>query len=316
MTRAERLRERATVTGFRAAWRLVRRLPAPLAYRLFERVADVTTRRDGPSVQRLRSNYRRVRPDLAGAALEQEVREGVRSYLRYWCDAFRLPEIDEATLVDSVRTVGDGPVREQLARGEGVVMFLGHLGSWDLAGAWSTTRLAPVTTVAERLEPEDLFAEFVGFRKALGMTVLPLTGGDPPFPQLVSTLRGGGFVPLLADRDLTGTGVVVDLAGQPAHVATGPAGLARATRAHLYPVSVAYEPRTRPGGTGSGYDLVITWHDEVPRVSGPDGVRAMTQACVDALGATIAASPRQWHMMQRVFDADLEPRHGRQGGTA
>lgn len=304
----ERLVQALTVVGFRAAWRAVRRLPPHVAYRFFEQAADLTTRRDGADVQRLRENYRRVRPDLTGAALEHEVREGVRSYLRYWCDAFRLPDIDAATLADSVRTTGDAPVREQLARGEGVVMFLGHLGSWDLAGAWSTTHLAPVTTVAERLEPEELFAEFVGFREALGMTVLPLTGGEPPFPRLVSTLRGGGFVPLLADRDLTGTGVVVELAGQRAHVATGPAGLARATGAHLYPVSVAYVPRERPGGTGSGYDLLITWHDEVPRVTGRDGVRAMTQACVDALGAVIAEQPRQWHMMQRVFDADLEPR--------
>lgn len=182
--RADVLSRRAvqalTVVGFRAAWRAVRWLPAHVAYRLFEQAADLTTRRDGADVQRLRENYRRVRPDLTGAALEHEVREGVRSYLRYWCDAFRLPDIDAATLADSVRTVGDGPVREQLARGEGVVMFLGHLGSWDLAGAWSTTHLASVTTVAERLEPEELFAEFVGFREALGMTVLPLTGGDPP----------------------------------------------------------------------------------------------------------------------------------------
>lgn len=308
MPDAARLAQAATVAGFRAAWRVVRLLPAPAAYRAFDAVAHLTYRRDSRDVRRLRATYRRVRPDLDGPALETEVREGVRSYLRYWCDAFRLPDIDAVTLADSVHTLGDEPVRAALARGKGVVMFLGHTGSWDLAGAWSTTHLAPVTTVAERLEPEDLFDEFVAFREGLGMTILPLTGGGPVFPRLVRTLRAGGFVPLLADRDLTGSGVVVPLAGVDAHVAVGPAALARGTGAALHPVMVSYVPRRRPGGTGSGHDLRIEWGPRVEPVDGPDGLVAMTAACTSWLGERIAADPRQWHMMQRVFAADVDDR--------
>ena len=118
-------------------------------------------------------------------------------------------------LVQTIRTEGDGPVREQLATGRGAIMFLGHLGNWDTGGAWSTTQLAPVTTVAERLRPEELFEQFLAFRESLGMRIIPLTGGNDVFRELLAALRGGAFVALLADRDLTRGGVEVDLCGSP-----------------------------------------------------------------------------------------------------
>ena len=65
-----------------------------------------------------------------------------------------------------------------------MVVFLGHLGNWDLAGAWGTDDLAPVVTVAERLKPEEVYAEFLAFRESLGMPILPLTGGGDVFALL------------------------------------------------------------------------------------------------------------------------------------
>ncbi|MEO7745137.1 MAG: phosphatidylinositol mannoside acyltransferase [Actinomycetota bacterium] len=300
-------RERAALEVYRLGWALVRRLPERPAYLLFDVVADVAWWRAGTGVRRLEANLRRVRPQLDDGGLRALSRQGMRSYLRYWCDTFRLPDWDERRITDTVRAVGDGPVRATLESGRGVVMFLGHLGNWDHAGAWSTLRLAPVTTVAERLRPVQLFDEFVRFREHLGMTIVPLGGADV-FRRLMSTLRDGGFVPLLADRDLTDGGVEVSFFGEPARMAVGPAALALQTRAALHPVSIHSE--RRPGG---GWGIVVTWHDEVPV---PDGVTrgasgtraavaAMTQACADVLAGAIDEHPQDWHMLQRVFSADL-----------
>nr|WP_277626680.1 phosphatidylinositol mannoside acyltransferase [Arsenicicoccus piscis] len=279
---------------------MVRLLPPRLAYGLFDLVADRTVAAGSKDSRQLRANYARLHPQLPEAELDALVRAGLRSYLRYWCDAFRLPDLRPEQIRDSVLPLGDAGPRAALAQGRGVVMFLGHLGSWDLAGAWSTLELAPVTTVAERLRPEELYDAFVGFREALGMRILPLTGGEPPFAELVRVLSDGGFVPLLADRDLTSSGVTVTLAGQQAQVAAGPAALALASGAALYPVSITYRPRLAPGGTGSGYDLVVEWHDEVVPADG-DGVADLTQRCVDALAPTLLGRTEEWHMMQRVF---------------
>lgn len=304
--------DRATLAAFRAGWSVVRRLPPRTAYGLFDRIADVAYRRDTRDVGRLRRNYARVRPELGEAELERLVRAGMRSYLRYWCEAFRLPDLDQAALVAAVRPVGFAAPRADLAAGRSVVAFLAHMGNWDMAGAWSTTQFGPVTTVAERLEPEELFADFLAFRTRLGMTIYPLTGGEPPFPQLVEAARAGGrVIPLVADRDLTQHGVAVTFVGHAARMAAGPAALAVATGASLYPVSVHYEPVPR-ADVPSGWRTVVTFHDRVPdpgAASGTSRARAaaMTQACADVFSGAIREHTQDWHMMQRVFVADLDP---------
>lgn len=310
------VQDRLTSGGFGLAWAGACRLPEPVAYRLFDLIADGTYRRGGADVERLRANYARVRPELSPAQLEPLVREGLRSYMRYWCEAFRLPTLSPERIMTGVRAVGDEPVRERLAAGGSVVCFLGHLGNWDSAGAWASRDLAPVTTVAERLEPEELFARFLAFREGLGMTILPLTGGGPVFETLRERARAGGaLIPLLADRDLTSTGVEVDFVGRRARMAAGPAALALATGAALHPVTMHYERHV--GGPG-GYRLVVTFAPavEVPELSGGDAAdpqvlrtrtAAMTQACADALAEGITAHTADWHMMQRVFVEDLDP---------
>ena len=88
-----RLRHRATVWAFLLAWRVLRLLPEGLAYRLFDLAADRTYAANSGSVQRLRANYARVRPELTAAELEALVAKGVRAALRYYVEAFRLPAL-------------------------------------------------------------------------------------------------------------------------------------------------------------------------------------------------------------------------------
>ena len=277
-------------------------MPERVAYSLFDRVADAAVARGNAA--RMRANYARVRPDLDDAGLDALVRDGMRRYLRYYCEAFRLQDLGVDDLAARVRVVGDGPVREVIDAGGSVVAFLGHLGNWDLAGAWATSHLGPVTTVAERLKPEEVFEEFLAFRESLGMTIIPLTGGVNPFPALREASRRPGIIPLLADRDLTDRGVEVDLCGHRARMAPGPAALALAERRPLHPVSIRHERR------GTGWGIVITFH---PAVEVPEGgttrerATAMTQACADVLGAAIAEHTSDWHMLQRVFLDDLDP---------
>ncbi len=301
--------ERASLTLFRVGWGAVRRMPAPAAYRLFDTIAVASARRKTRDARRMRANYAMARPELGAAELDALVVAGMRSYLRYWCDAFRLPDQSGEELADMVRVVGDGPVRERLAAGGGVVCFLGHLGNWDTVGAWATGHLAPVTTVAERLEPEELYEQFLAYRQRLGMTILPLTGGDSVFLTLVRTVRAGGLVPLLADRDLTDKGIEVDFCGHRAKMAAGPAALSLATKAPLYPVFVHYEPHPdrRPGP--AAYRVVLTFGEVAPHVDGPrpEQILALTQHCADQLAGAVREHTEDWHMMQRVFVGATAP---------
>lgn len=290
--------EQAVASGYVAGWRLVRRLPEPRARRLFDRLADRIHAGDGRGVRTLRGNLRRVRPDLGSAGLEALTHAAVRSYLRYWCESFRLPAWPQPDLLARTQTVHEERLRTPYAAGRGVIAVLPHQANWDWAGAWACGTGMPVMTVAERLRPERLYDEFVAYRESLGMTILPLTGGEPPLPTLAAHLRTGGFVCLLADRDLGRSAVEVRLCDEPVRMPAGPALLARETGAALVPTTLGYV----------GTDLELTFHPEVVVGPGHDGVVAAMQEVADAFTVGLRAHPEDWHMMQRVFVADLGQR--------
>ena len=303
-------RDRLSVLGFKAGWSVLRTMPEGAAYALFNRIADVALTRNGKGVQRLRANYSRVRPELGPRELDDLVREGMRSYMRYYCEAFRLPGLDREQIDRAVRATGTEEPARICAEGGAAIAFVGHLGNFDLAAAWSAYNLAPVTTVAERLEPEEVFQEFVAFRNSIDMDIIPLTGGDDPFASLLRVAREGGrIIALASDRDLTRNGVEVDLLGHRARMAKGPAVLSLMTGAPLYAASVHYE-KAPPGEGLGGYHTVVEMGPALhPRVDGPTAVRAhdLIQQCADHLAGTIRTHTSSWHMLQRIFVDDLHP---------
>lgn len=283
---------RTTDAAFAGGWALVRALPEPVARRLFQAGADLAYRRGGKPVDRLRSNLARVAP---GRDLDTLTRDGLRSYARYWCEVFRLPVTPTERVVSGMRTVGEERLRAAVGSDRGTVLTLPHSGNWDHAGAWCGATGVPFTTVAERLKPESLYDRFVEFRESLGMEVLPLTGGDrPPFDVLVERLEAGGTLCLLGDRDLSARGVDVEFFGATARMPAGPATLALRTGAALIPVSLSF--------LDDGWQVVF--HPEVA----PSDVPTMTQAVADAFARGIAEHPADWHMLQRLWLDDLEPR--------
>ncbi len=286
--------DHATTLGYLSGWRLVRLLPERRAQAVFRRVADEVYRRRGAGVLRLRANLARVRPGLDDDGLEELTHAAVRSYLRYWCEVFRLPAWPVDDVVRRTRTVDEHHVRDAHAAGRGVVVALPHMANWDWAGTWACATGMPLSTVAERLRPERLYDEFVAYRTTLGMQILPLTGGEGALPKLEEWVRRGGLVCLLADRDLSRTGVEVTLCGARARIPRGPALLARRTGAPLVPVTLHY----------SADDLTITFHAPVPHADGQQGLLAMTQGVADAFSSALRAHPQDWHMMQRVFVDD------------
>jgi len=284
-------------TAYGAGWALVKALPEWLARAVFQLLADVAWWRRGSSVQRLEANLRRVAPTADVRALS---RQGMRSYLRYWMEVFRLPVLSHDQIVGTTHMVDEPYLRDAMAAGRGVVVALPHMGNWDHAGAWAISTDVPFTTVAERLKPESLFDRFVAFRQSIGMEVLPLSGGGEVFLTLARRLRAGGVLCLLADRDLTAAGVEVSFFGAPARMPAGPAALALATGSVLLPATMwSAAPRR-------GWYLRLHPPIGVPAL--PDRkarIAAMTQAVADAFAVDIAAHPADWHMLQRLWIADL-----------
>ncbi|WP_435735810.1 phosphatidylinositol mannoside acyltransferase [Cellulosimicrobium sp. PMB13] len=301
-----------TGKAFTFAWRNAHKVPEPILRGVFTAVADVTWLLRGGGVRQLEKNLARVRPGLGDRALRRLSRAGMRSYMRYYREAFTLPAWTPEQVAARVRVIGEQNLREHLDGDRSPVLALSHQGNWDLAGAWATRHLAPVLTVAERLEPEEVFQEFLAFRTGIGLEILALGDGDV-FRELVrGARRPGRIIPLLADRDLTARGVEVDLFGRRARVAAGPAALAVTTGAPLIPAGISYErlrgARRRAAGTPWGIVIRFFPSVEVPAdVPRSERVAAATQGWVDALSVALGERPEDWHMLQKVFVEDLDP---------
>jgi KDO2-lipid IV(A) lauroyltransferase len=225
----------------------------------------------------------------------------MRSYARYWLEVFRLPVISRERIMADMRCTGEEQTAfAYMAAGRGVVFALPHMGNWEQAGAWIVLRGAKgFTTVMERLKPESVYEQFVEFRQGLGMEVLPATGGASRFGVLAQRLRAGNMVCLLADRDVTGSGIEVEFFGEKARMMGGPAALAVQTGAALMPVTLWF--------TDSGWAAHIYPEIPVPAEGGRrEKVAAMTQQLARVFEGGITAHPQDWHMLQRVFLADLD----------
>lgn len=299
--------------AFALAWKVFKRLPLWLGRAIFSAVALGAWLARGPGVRQLEKNLARVRPNLSAWQLRRLSLAGMRSYMRYYCEAFQLPAMSTGQVEARVRAVGLDPVLADLAAGRSVVLAAAHCGNWDLAGAWGSRTFKRVVTVAEKLEPEELFREFLEFRESLGMTIVPFVPGGGVFRELIRHAKGGAAaIPLIADRDLSRGGVEVTLAGHRARVASGPAALSIAAGVRVFPTRVRYErlhgERRRaargPWGIVLDFDTPLVAPDGVPRER---AVAELTQAWVDSVSETIVANPQDWHMLQKVFVDDLDP---------
>ena len=283
----------AAAWSYRAGWGGAGWLPEAWLRTVLQAAADAAWARRGAGVRTLEANLSRA---VDGETdVRQLSRAAMRSYLRYWGEAFILPRWSTAKVRARVVPHEAHRLRDPLAAGRGVVAALPHMGNWDLAGAWACAEGMAVTTVVERLRPESLYENFVRYRQSLGMEVLPLSGAPPVGPLLERRLRAGRLVCLLADRELSGRGLRVPFLGASARLPPGPAWLARATEAVLLPVSTSYEG-----------DRMHLWvHPPVEVGPGASGLVAATEAVAATFGSAIRRDPADWHMLQPIFAAEV-----------
>lgn len=283
-------------------WRIAPRLPIGLVRGLSDVAADLTWAVHGRSVRLMGANHARI---LGRRPRSRELRAAVRSHFRTYAEQFCLGGMSSGFLDASVRFDRFEELRGMTRDGP-VVLALTHSGNWDLAGAWATRRGMGVLTVAERLDPPELFDAFLAFREGMGMEIIGAGRGESVFGRLVDAARDRSFlVPLLADRDITGSGIEVDLCGHTALVAAGPAALAERLGRPLVAGAIRYE---RVPEVGWGISVDVVGPVEPPGATATrTGVETHTQAWVDAVSPLLRRHVVDWHMMQPVFVEDLDP---------
>ncbi len=291
--------QRITAWFYFAAWRILRWLPENFVYSNAYRLADYATKKNGKSVQRLRSNLARTQNGITELDLELLLYKAMRSSARYWCDTFRLPDWSIERIQKSVTTTDEHILLDAIAANTGAVVTLPHAGNYDHAAAYFCSKGARIVTVAERLKPEALFKKFMAYREAFGMESLPIDGRV--IPTLLQRVRQGGVVALAADRDLSRSGINVTFFGAPARMPAGPALLAIRSGVPLIYACISYT------NNGIHIDFELVPISSVGSES--ERVAATVQMSANLFAQGIARFPQDWHMMQRIWiDGDFEER--------
>ncbi len=294
------MKDSLSALAYFAGWRLVRTLPEEIAYKLFSLIGRRAVRANGKSVQRLRSNLSRVKPELSKSELDDLVSRSFDSYMRYWCDTFRIQDWSVERIQRSVTLNNGHLLIDAVQTGKGVVVALPHSGNWDHAGAYFCSIGIPLVTVAERLKPEALFQKFLAYRSSMGFEVLSLDSRS--FVTLLKRAREKRLIALVADRDLSRSGVDVEFFGHPSRMPAGPALLAIKTGIPLVVAHVSYKP--------IGIHIDFTEVQIPAKGSESEKISATVQACADLFAKGIARHPEDWHMLQRIWiDGNFKERH-------
>lgn len=279
---------------YSAMWKLVRLLPERAANRLFQGIAAVAYKRNQKRVQRLRQNYRQVRPGISEVELEELVKSGLRSAMRYWCETFRISDWNRDRIIETVTVTRENLLTEAIAARSGLIIALPHAGNWDHAGLYFCTKGITVNTVAEHLKPERLFQKFLRHREAMGMRVLDLA--ESVSSKLEEILESGGLVALVADRDLSKSGIPVDFFGATAKMPPGPALLAIRTGAPLITAYVAFTDQ----GIHIEFNGPFTARDANSGDTAAQ-VAEISQQLANQFARDITENLSSWHMQQRIF---------------
>jgi phosphatidylinositol dimannoside acyltransferase len=272
------------------------RLPRPVGLTLaaaYHRVFFATAHRERDVVARNLSYVLGHPPD--SPIVQAATRECFALYARYWYETFAVRTMpwDEVDMRFSI----DGLEHIDRAReaGRGIIVAAPHMGNWDAGAHWLCMRGYKIAAVAEELKPREVFDLFLRHRRALGLTIVPLSDGKQVGERLVRLLADNYLVALVADRDLTGRGVDVEMFGGRRKLPAGPARLALGTGT---PLTVGAVFTTKEG-----------WHCRVlpPFEFEPTGdmrsdVTALTRLIAAGFERFISEAPTDWHMFQPGWD--------------
>ena len=274
------------------AWKVIGVLPEKSAYKLANLVSDQIFKKNGKGVKRLRSNYKRVMPNISERELEDLTKDGMRSYLRYWFDTFRLNKWSKSRIIETTFVVRENLLRDPIETKVGCIIALPHAGNWDHAAAYFCSTGIPLTAVVEKLKPEAIFKKFLAYRQSIGIEAI--SHKEKTIPILMERLNQGKLIALVADRDMSRNGIEVNFLGGIAKMPAGPAILAIKTGSPLVTAYIRYLDK--------GIEITFDETIKLPVAGGEDEqIKIVTQSMADNFAKRIKDSPVDWHMLQRIW---------------
>lgn len=143
-----------------------------------------------------------VFPEKSADEIERIARAAYGHLGRTTIETAVLPSYSRAKILDLFEEVnGWSIVEERLARGKGLIVVTGHLGNWELGGAYLAARGLPIDAVARHMNNPLFDVYLTATRQRIGMTVVH---DDQAVKRVPRSLRSGRAVAFLVDQGAVG----------------------------------------------------------------------------------------------------------------
>jgi len=217
-------------------------------------------------------------PELSEDAVKKLARESYSHLGRTFAESALFDMLGKEGVLNLVDEVKDWHhVDEAMAAGKGIVFVTGHIGNWELAGAYVAARGVPVDAIARGMA-NPLTEEYITrVREATGMVIVHDSDAVKRAPR---SLRAGRGVAFIADQGVLGlASTYVPFFGRPAKTPRGAAVFALRFEVPVIFVVALRKP--------NGRFRVIVERIETKRTSNMD-------RDVDAIVATFTQRLEKW----------------------
>jgi Kdo2-lipid IVA lauroyltransferase/acyltransferase len=281
--------------AYRVGFWLLQGIPRRALYRIAAQVGFLCYGIYPEGRQAVHANLRHVLGEGAPEKyIEATAREIFRNAARYYADLAATPRLEiEHFYRHEIITHHFQNLKDAIEAGRGVILASGHYGSPEITAQFLRYFDIELFVLTEPMSPKRLSRFIDRVRGSQGHRFQ--TVSFAAMKEAFRTIRRGGLVALLYDRDVIGGGHPARFFGREALVPTGVADLALKTNALIVPSFV----RRRPNGR---FDVWIHPPMEAIRTGAPRRDRVATmEALLKILEGYIREDPRQWIVLESVW---------------
>jgi len=246
--------------------------------------------------------YRRAATDPK--ALESLVRSAFRHHAHYYLELAWAPRFDARFVTERLFVETPREVEAWLTERRALILIGMHFGAIELPGFYVVHRLGLIVAPMETIDNARVQRYLFSTRATIGVRIVTL---EEAGRELLAAVRRNEPVGLVADRDLSGAGLEVELFGARTKIPAGPAFLATETGAPVYMSAVR---RTGPGRYRGSLRQV-----PVPKgANRRERIRAMAREEARLFEQFIMEAPEQWLSLFHPIWPDLEQAPMRESG--
>jgi KDO2-lipid IV(A) lauroyltransferase len=242
----------------------------------------------------IRNNIKRVSGVEPGKSRVQRRVCGVfKNSLKNYFDLTRLSQFRFQNLEGSVTIEGWHHLAKAVTEGKGTIIASAHLGNFEVAAQVLAARGIKMAIIVEAFDTTPFLRSIAELRQRNGCRILPVSMGA--MKDSLQTLRRGGAVVIVCDRDVQGSGVSIKFFGEETPLPSGAVSLALRTGASIVPVfsvrksnnrfAIYIEPPLRLVGTGNRRHIV----------------KANMESLAAIMERYIRQYPEQWVVLEPIW---------------